>query len=517
MLSFKSRSICGVVAICCMAIFAAASGPGAPLILRIRKADGSMGKIQIANQESTTLSSILSTFSEDSKDGSVKCSIANKKVEDTEKPISSFDLKNGAIITITPTPRKKDEETVKVVPSIRYTEYDPYPDLARSSHSAAARRSRALSRLPNKRSMSYGDIANLHSFMHVIEPQPDGPIKRVYMCNIGAQKFKDNCTIMPTKKQLRATKGKAKPQIKNKVAILFGTVNKERVDQNVNVKARTSLSTPLYEMKMCEVVKVHALWEPPQKGSLDSYDASNLVQCKEFTRAKRIGAALGIRPVGWIYSYADDRQKGEDDRGSGEDSLPVWGKDIVLGAKGQIENMQHLGRDEGCKYVTLALDSKSGATEAFQLSNVSVQMVAEGVLSIPKNGEFKRFVQTLESISIDNKETKELDSVLCLVNTAMLSHEGRFSGKAGVNSIKKAGGLSAKKKKNILSKLDDGNDGDLVGELCDFNVLMALDRSIKEEDMQSLCKLVSKFAKGQRKGIEMGSHLKILLKNVLAS
>ena len=538
-----SLALCALGVGVLTAVTASGPSPASPIILRIRKADGSMGKIQISNQESTTLSSILSTFSEESSSasGSVKCSISNKDIEDTDKPISEFQLKNGSLITITPPKKLKKEQaeadehekteqgSASVSSISRHTDYDPYPDLARSSHSAAARRSRALSRLPNKRSMSYSDIANLHSYMHLIEPQPDGPIKRIYMCSIDAQRFKENCTIMPTKKQLKATKGKAKPMIQNRCAVLFGTVNKERVDQSVSTKARTSLSTPLYEMKMCDVVKVHAVWEPPQTGSTgktDSYDASNLIKSNEFSRAKEIGKALGMSVVGWIYSYSDERQNGDgdgdkDDRNSGEDSLPVWGTDIVNGAKGQIANMQELGREVGSKYVTLALDSKTGATEAFQLSNVSVQMVAEGVLAIPQKQKskerFKRFVTTQESISIDNKETKELDSVLCLVNTAMLSHEGRFSGEAGTNSVKKAGGLTAKKKKSLLARIEDGDDIHLLGELSDFSVLMALDRSMSKEDMRSLCSVVAKFSRGHKKGIEVEKKLKLVLKNVLAS
>jgi hypothetical protein len=178
--------------------------------------------------------------------------------------------------------------------------------------------------------------------------------------------------------------------------------------------------------------------------------------------------------------------------------------------------MQKLGHDNGQQYLTLALDSKSGAAEAFQLSNVSVQMVAEGVLVIPEKGGFNRFVQTRESISVDNKETKELDSVLCLINTAMLSHEGRLSGKAGVNSVKKEGGLTAKKKKVILDKIEDGNDGNIIDELCDFSTIMALDRSLSKEDLAYLCKLVVKYSKGMRKGIEMDNKLKLVLKSVLA-
>ena len=165
----------------------------------------------------------------------------------------------------------------------------------------------------------------------------------------------------------------------------------------------------------------------------------------------------------------------------------------------------------------MALDSKSGATEAFQLSKVSVQIVAEGVLAIPASPKesIKRFVKTQESIRIDNKETKEFDSVLCLVNTAMLSHEGRFSGKADSNSIKKVrvGGLTAKKKESLLAQIEDGNDSDLVDGLCDFNVMMALDRSLSREDMSSLCKIVAKYSRGHKKGIEVENKLKLVIKN----
>jgi len=165
----------------------------------------------------------------------------------------------------------------------------------------------------------------------------------------------------------------------------------------------------------------------------------------------------------------------------------------------------------------LALDSKSGATEAFQLSKVSVQIVAEGVLAIPASPKesIKRFVKTQESIRIDNKETKEFDSVLCLVNTAMLSHEGRFSGKAESNSIKKVrvGGLTAKKKESLLAQIEDENDSDLVDGLCDFNVMMALDRSLSREDMSSLCKIVAKYSRGHKKGIEVENKLKLVIKN----
>ena len=502
--------------------YVSASGPIGTegiIVLRVRKGDGSIGKIQISDQNSITLSSVLSQF-DDAED--ISCSIGTNTITDTNQPLSKFGLKNGSMITITPRKEESSEITQQDLQSssslnTRYSEFDPYPAIAKSSsHSAALRRSRALARLPSKRGMSYGDISHLNTYMHVIEHQQTGPITRVYMCHVGAQRFKDNCVIQPTKKQLRETNGKAKAQITNRCAILFGTINKERVDQSVNPKGRTSLSTPLYEMKMCEVVKVHAVWEPPQSGGTEeAYDATSLIDGKEVQRAHEIAESLGLRSVGWIYSYSDDRS-GNNSKDSNEDSLPVYCNDIIFGAMGQIESMQRLGREEGCKYVTLSLDSTSGATEAFQLSDTTVQMVAEGVLANPKNEVMKRFVTTMEPVLIDNKETKDLDSVLCLVNTAMLSHEGRMSGTVGANSTKKSGGLTTKTKKTITSNIDSNNDDELLKSLCDFDILMALDKMIRREDMTRLCDLVSKYSRGMKKGTKVSSDLKLAMKSVLA-
>ena len=73
--------------------------------------------------------------------------------------------------------------------------------------------------------------------MHVIEPQYEGLLKRFYLCLTGAQRFNENCIIMSIKKQSKVTQGKAKQQIKNRCADLFGTANKERVDQSLDIRA----------------------------------------------------------------------------------------------------------------------------------------------------------------------------------------------------------------------------------------------------------------------------------------
>jgi hypothetical protein len=63
-------------------------------------------------------------------------------------------------------------------------------------------------------------------------------------------------------------------------------------------------------------------------------------------------------------------------------------------------------------------------------------------------------------VVLDGKETRQLDSVLCLSNTAMLSHEGSFAGNAlaGSSSVKKNGSLTNKARKAILKAMDSDDD-----------------------------------------------------------
>lgn len=526
---------CQALLLCVIAHVVRASGPANHLILRVRKADGSMERVIVPKDEieTTTISSILSSFSSDNEDDpndkeveEPKCQIGNGPsrpfvdVEDNNQSIASFNVRNGSIINILPSKRPStsntkdsNNESAKDIPE-RYTAFDPFPDIAKSSHSIASRRSRALSRLPSKRSMSYGDISKLRDHMHTIEPQGEGPIKRIYMCLHGAQRFKDNCTVMPSKKQIKA--GDKEIKYANRCAVLFGSVNTERVDQSKR-KSRTSLSTPLYEMEMCKVVKVQAVWEPSSQPSVSAkpYDHSKLWRGEnkdEYERALQVADMLGLKMVGWIYSYGDDRLENNHESDYGEESLPVFGRDVVVGAMGQIDNMERIGREDGCQFVTLALDAKTGATEAFQLSDVSVQMIAEGKIKLPEQSE--RHLEPIEPAIVDSKESSQIDSVLCLVNTAMLSHEGRYSGGSTKSSIKKGGALTTKSRKVLLKNID-GDSEKFMEALCDFDILMALTKALKGEESSQLCSLVKKYARGQRKAAQPSKELKLALKNIL--
>ena len=525
-----------------------------PTIIRVRTVDGSVLRVPLPDDDSsTTLSSILTAAgvelcdSNDDDTAAIQCQVGvpgkskggdasmldiSSSGEDRHRTAADLGLQHGSMITLIPrpSPKKSDDESKDIEDPNNNDRFDPFPDLAKStSFSAAARRAKAISRGVS-RGMSYGDISRVRSTMHTVEHQPEGPLTRVYVCRVGAARFQSHCIVNPPAKKKKSKSKEEVARVENRVGLLFGTINKERVDQSRKV-ARTSLSSAREDQKMCEVAKVHAIWEPPlQSPSLkgkhydencilstyigDNPDGNKVLKESATDRAIRVAGWLGLKPMGWIFSYADD------DRHEDGDALPVHGRDAIVGAKLQIETMKREGREEGKKFVTLALDGRIGACEAFQLSDVCVQMVAEGVLSSPivdESLQSTRFIDLRDPVVVSAEETKRLDSVLLLVNTAMLSHVGLYSGgeNAAVGgSVKRSNGaLLVKTKKRILSALDQGKGG--LEDLCDFDVLLALDAMISREDSEKLCSLVKKFARGQKKGTVLGDHLKLTLQSVL--
>lgn len=526
-----------------------------PTILRIRNVDGSVLRVPLPNDDPTsTLSSILTSVgvgvanNDDDGNTPLKCQVGlpgrpncttldiSKTGTDGQKTAEELGLKHGSMITILPPPIDKSPQDVSTSNTNKNNDdrFDPFPDIAKStSYSSASKRARALAR--GSRSMNYGDISKVRSTMHTVEPQSKGSLLRVYVCSVAAARFQNHCIVNNTptsKKKSSSKRKKEQSQVENRIALLFGTINKERVNQGPK-KARTSLSSSV-EDKMCEVGNVHAIWEPPsQKGTDKLYDDDCLLsgyitsdtddddssKKKKETpteRAIRVANYLGLQPIGWIFSYTDE------DRHT-DDALPVHGRDAIIGAKLQIETMKRLGRDTGSKFVILALDGRVGACEAFQLSDVCVQMVAEDVLPTPStlDGETStRYMTLKDPVVISGEETKKLDSVLLLVNMAMLSHVGLYSGGTNApvtgNVKRGSGALLIKTRKRLLAAINDvGDDSKVFKELCDFDILLALDGMIGSTESEKLCMLVRKYARGQKKGTVLDKHLKLVLSSAL--
>lgn len=524
------------------------------ILLRVRLADGSMERLQLeeGSEDTLTLGQVLKPLGV-AEDASIR--IANKTAS-SQQDLKSLQLKNGSLVTILPPPvdpealaQAKAQAASKRQSKKR--DWDPYPDLAKDYESVVRK---TKTKRSSSSGMSYSDISKIQSSLHMVDPQKEGPIKRLYMCRNSAEGFYNHGVRKGTKKNPKAS-------FETRFGLLLGTIQRERVDQRPK-KARHSLSSQPTDSEYCTVTKVQAIWEPcgqqqravqgPNNNSKNGnmYDAelASTSLLEKNTKVLEIANCLGLSPVGWIFSYQDDRLQ-EDNSFQTDGPQALFGLDVGVGAKLKMEAMkakQALGRTDendlnetGDKFVTLAMDATTGATEAFQLSDVSIQMVHEDLFcnlldfddnnsnNKTKNSVLKNppMVPTKHEVLVDGQETKLLDSVLCLVNTAVLSHVGSFS-KSGSPTKKSNGTLTNKTKKLLAKALDSPEAGDFLKEACDFNILLALEELLAAgssssstgitDDTKALCKLVKKWARGQKMGTTIDPKLKMKLKTYLS-
>jgi hypothetical protein len=560
----------------------AAGGGGGGMIVRIRMSNGSMERVQIppGSENTMTLHEILQSLPQQQQQqqgGGKEQGVASNSIiqvgsvvvtqdDATRSTLAQLGLQHGSLVTLSTTTTttngskntnnndEDDQASTTTTTTSRFASlkqqhlkhrWDPYPDLAKNYEQALLK---TKTRRSSQKGMSYGDIAHLQSSLHIVEPQPDGPLLRVYMCRYSAERFQINgrTTILPNSSKNNNNNNNQDPI--PRVGLLLGTIQRERVDKHKPRPGRTSLSSQVSDSEYCMVAKVQAIWEPPRQephtstatkssgGSSSSSTVYDLTVSQTLLdrnpRVLEIADLLGLVPVGWIFSYSGNN------RHQGDDALPIMGIDVQTGAMLQIANMKKhdagsaVGggdRIEGAKFVTLAMDGSTGATEAFQLSCVSVQMVSEGMFVGTGGGDSTttvpndRYIPMKRPALVDGKETTLLDSVLCLVNTAMLSHEGTFAGSSAVSTIKKKNGTLTNKAKKALRDAitmgnnDNGDDARLLQELCNLNTLLALDQTLNKDDSTELCQLVRKWARGQKKGTRLSPTLKLHLQSILES
>jgi hypothetical protein len=494
------------------------SSSGGGMILRIRLEDGSVEKVHIDSNElnhELRLSQILSRFAR-SPESSI---LVDNTVVDQDslesQPLTSLGVKHGSMITVrasptttTSTSTTTSTATTTTGTSARFavpkeTAFQPFPELAKNPQAAI----RARARQRNGGTSTYAHLANVQSSLHVVEPQTQGGrLQRIYMCATSAERFHSSC--------LAASHNDDDGPNTNRVGLLLGTVQRERL-QTKPFKTRTSLSSTPSAQDYCQVAKVHAVWEPPQqsdtKGKM-SYDATSLLKRDDTVkRALRVATYLGLQPVGWIFTYSESRHEANTKNINDDGGLPVWAQDVTTGSLLQIEEMKERPLD-GAQFVTLAMAATTGATEAFQLSDVSVQMVSEGVLPLHATG---RHIPTQRAIIVDGRESHTLDTVLCLVNTALLSHQGLYAGASVKKSTKKNDTLTTKTKKALLKAMDD--ESVLLELLSDFHVLLALDTVLLPEEIQNVCQVVQRRVRGQKQGARLSEALKRKLQSILQS
>eukprot|EP00977_Amphora_coffeiformis_P014908 scaffold4244_cov167-Amphora_coffeaeformis.AAC.21 len=455
---------------------AAASSPHPPFILRLRFPDGSVERVGLdaSKAPETTLEEILGNLP---RAQGLRAQVGSSVIEDPKQPLNSLGVSHGSLVALlspdkTCTTSTGLQKKKPIVPP-KTKRWDPFPDIAKDYHHARRRTSR------KQGGLSYGDLARIQSELHSVQPQPEGPLQRIYMCRTSAEAM--------------ATQQGGGPR----VALLLGTIQRERKNPTKRKKPKTSLSSTTDDEEYCTSAKVQAMWQPRTADNDSAYNASAIMDYSKAKQVLQVAEWLGLQPIGWIFTYP------ETDRHD-KDGLPVFGPDVKTAAELQTRNMKFLGRIEGARFITLAMDGNNGATEAFQLSDVVVQMTAEGVLDGEQKG---RFLETTTPVLVDGKETKKVDSVLCLVNTALLSHEGSYAD-GHPSAVKKTGGFTKKIKKRLTAALLGHDDFALLQTLCNFTLLVALTERLDPADAEALVTTVRKFARGQKRSTKVGMSLK---------
>ncbi len=432
------------------------SSSSGSILLRIRMPDGSMQRLQVPNESSLlTLEDVLKPLNQSLDDLTIQLGTQSL---DPSQTLPNLNLSHGSLITlrssVAATEDIKEHKTSSQSSKASKPKYNPFPELAKD-YTAALRRHQRQRRSSN----SYAALSDLRKELHVIEPQPTSTVQRLYMCASSAERFYQQQTQQP--------------------ALLLGTIVRER--QDPKRRPKTSLSSTTEAEEMCLAAKVHAIYSRN-----DFYDPQS--------KARQVATWLGLRPIGWIFTYADDRHA--------NDGLPVHVPEIVQAAQGQMQYMQFTDKDDlyPTAWVTCAMDATSGATEVFQLSDVAVQMVAEDMFDMSSSQKNQRQAHTRHPVLVEGQEVNEFDSVFCLVNTALLSHTGWYGSSTNAVSTK-TGRLLKKARKGLRQALTERDSPSLLSQLCSFSTILALyEEGLSENDCQAVCRVVQKWTRGQKKG-----------------
>lgn len=429
------------------------------ITLRVRFPDGSMKRIS-SSTRSSLREALAPLMADKNEDLTIRLGATELQIEAC---IEELGLEHGSLLSLV----SKTRHTETHLPSFRRRSFvgrfDPFPELAKDYEAALQQL-----RLSRRGTATYADIENLQAQLHRVEPQDAGPLKRLYLCQISAERFAQ--------------------QSDRKYALLLGTTQREPNDSS---RPPTVLQRPSTEADYCHVAKVQAI-----------HEASTMEELVQFwqkdSKVRQVSKWLGLECIGWMFSYVNEREM-----------IPLHSKEIVQAAKLQIERMKATKK---ASFLTVALHRPTGATEAFQISDVCVQMVAEDNLLADGNDQQcnGRLTKTRHSIIVDGKETKDLDTVLCVINTALLADNGTFA--AGGKATRKSGGLTKKARKAVASAVDNSD----FSMLCSFSILLGLYQDgLSAQHCEELCLLVRKWTKGQAKGLAMNPALKQAIRSLV--
>ncbi|CBN74767.1 conserved unknown protein [Ectocarpus siliculosus] len=197
--------------------------------------------------------------------------------------------------------------------------------------------------------------------------------------------------------------------------------------------------------------------------------------------------------------------------------------DVATAAALQLMSMADKGKEEGVLVatVTVPVNATTGemATEAFSVSNQTVQMFSEGVLGHHQPEPTAGRVATTAAVKEGSKETTTPETLGLICNVAIVQHEGVLQTRFPSANRSKAASLSDLKEclfGKIGSKAAAKNQKkqkqpSFLKRLSDFQLLLFLSRQMGfSRDFEELCSVVQK-RDGKSPALDK---LKVVLENL---
>jgi len=226
-------------------------------------------------------------------------------------------------------------------------------------------------------------------------------------------------------------------------------------------------------------VRVDAVYEPPQQGSVDSVVMER--QTEEEGRATELAKHLGLQPVGWIFSRSTKE------------------RDFIMSAEEVSQmaaNMAEVGEHAVTVVVALA-DSEEGQYvhfEAFQCSNQACKLQREGWFreDVDMTTGMAKMIDPREPkkplpIVVAGKDMDEVDTDFFLCNVKILDHEAILMVEFPIeNRLDRA-----QSKQELRALLQKHSRRAYVERLSDFHLLLWLSQSLLEmTDLALICDAV---------------------------
>ena len=223
-------------------------------------------------------------------------------------------------------------------------------------------------------------------------------------------------------------------------------------------------------------VRVEAIYEPPQSSTDTSFE---LLEDPKMPHVEALAAMLGMRRVGWIFAHPT-REKG----------FFFSGAEVIEAAEQQLLSA---GKIEESPFVTIKCTVNADnvyETDAFQVSLLGMEMVAEGALLVAANPGVCAVNPTYTAI-VEGRPASEVDTGMFLTYTAITKFDSPVY-RAAFPPCNRASGQSGDDLRRAIEQV--GKQGwSLLDVLSDFHLLLflastgALDMA---DDLPAICRSV---------------------------